>query len=81
MGCLDSFVTKLRWCTLARDVYKPHDKSNEIEYGIVEKEVLALIRILDICYTILITSEVKVLTRYSTLAGVLQFFGLNEHLG
>ncbi|POM61233.1 reverse transcriptase [Phytophthora palmivora] len=55
-------------------VYKPVTfisrtlKPNEINYGIVDKEVLALLRILAICYTQLVTRSIKVLTRHSTLA-------------
>ena len=56
-------------------------KSNEVNYGMVEKEVLALLRMLDICYTILVSREITVLTRYSTLAWLLQSSGLNGSLG
>ena len=38
-------------------------KPNDINYGMVEKEVLALLRILDIGYTMLVSREIKVLTR------------------
>ena len=55
-------------------------KSNEVNYGMVEKEVLALLQILDICYTMLVSREVMVLTRYSTLARLLQSSGFNERL-
>ena len=47
----------------------------------VEKEVLALLRILDIGYTILVSREIKVLTRHSTLAWLVQSSGLNGRLG
>ena len=43
-------------------------KPNEINYGMVEKEVLALLQILDVCYTMLVSREIRVLTVYSTLA-------------
>ncbi|CAI5732025.1 unnamed protein product [Peronospora farinosa] len=56
-------------------------KPNEINYGIVEKEVLALLRILDICYTMLVSRTITVLTRHSTLAWLLQSSGLNGRLG
>ena len=56
-------------------------KPNEIYYGMVEKEVLALLRILDICYTMLVAREIKVLTRHSTLARMVQSSGLNGRLG
>ncbi|POM80758.1 LOW QUALITY PROTEIN: Reverse transcriptase [Phytophthora palmivora] len=35
-------------------------KPNEINYGMVDKEVLALLRILDICYTQLVTRPIKI---------------------
>ena len=47
----------------------------------VEKEVLALLRMLDICYVRLFSREITVLTRYSTLACLLQYSGLNGRLG
>ncbi|GMF47169.1 unnamed protein product [Phytophthora fragariaefolia] len=43
-------------------------KPNEINYGIVDKEVLALLRVLDVCYTQLVTRSIRILTRHSTLA-------------
>ncbi|OWY95712.1 reverse transcriptase, partial [Phytophthora megakarya] len=42
-------------------------KSNELNYGIAEKEVLALLRILDLNYNALIGRPIHVLTRHSTL--------------
>ncbi|POM79801.1 Reverse transcriptase, partial [Phytophthora palmivora] len=56
-------------------------KSNEINYGMVDKEVLALLRILDICYTQLVTRPIKVLSRYSTLAWLLNSSGFDGRLG
>ena len=47
----------------------------------VEKEILALLRILDIFYTLLVLRDIKVLMRYSTLAWLLQLSGLNEDMG
>ena len=38
-------------------------KPNEVNYGMVEKEVLSLLRMLDICYTMLVSREITVLTR------------------
>ena len=43
-------------------------KPNEINYGLVDQEVLALLRILDLFYTSLVTRPIKVLSRHSTLA-------------
>ncbi|POM78632.1 LOW QUALITY PROTEIN: Reverse transcriptase [Phytophthora palmivora] len=68
-------------------VYKPVAftsrtlKPNEINYGIVDKEVLALLRILDIYYTQQVTRSIKVLTRHSTLAWLLRSSGLQGRLG
>ncbi|KAE9057988.1 hypothetical protein PF007_g31455 [Phytophthora fragariae] len=56
-------------------------KSNEINYGIVDKEVLALLRILEVCYTLLVTRTIKVLTRYSTLGWLMQSKGFHGRLG
>ena len=47
----------------------------------VEKEVLALLRILDLGYTMLVSREVKVLTRHSTVAWLVQSSGINGRLG
>ena len=55
-------------------------KPNEIKYGMVKKEVLALLRILDIGYTMLVAREIKVLTRHTTLAWLVQSSGLNGRL-
>ena len=56
-------------------------KPNEVNYGMVEKEVLALLRMLDVYYTLLVSRELTVLTRHSTLAWLLQSSGLNGRLG
>ncbi|GMF56285.1 unnamed protein product [Phytophthora fragariaefolia] len=56
-------------------------KTNEINYGIVDKEVLALLRALDVCYTQLVTRSIKVLTRHSTLPWMLNYSGLQGRLG
>uniref|UniRef100_A0AAV1VD68 RNA-directed DNA polymerase n=1 Tax=Peronospora matthiolae TaxID=2874970 RepID=A0AAV1VD68_9STRA len=56
-------------------------KPNELNYGTVEKEVLALLRVLDVCYTTLASREITVLTRHSTLAWLMQSRGLNGRLG
>ena len=42
-------------------------KPDEVNYVMVRKEVLALLRMLDICYTMLVSREITVLTHYSTL--------------
>ncbi|KAG3142146.1 hypothetical protein PC128_g24842 [Phytophthora cactorum] len=56
-------------------------KSNELNYGTAEKEVLALLRILDVCYSLLVPRSVKVLTRYSTLVWLMRSPGLQGKLG
>ena len=55
-------------------------KSNEVNHIMVEKEVLALLRILDICYTMLVSRETMVFTRYSTSAWLLQSSSLNGRI-
>ncbi|ETP45313.1 hypothetical protein F442_08263 [Phytophthora nicotianae P10297] len=56
-------------------------KPNELNYGIVEKAILALLRILDVCYSTLVTRPIKVLTRHSTLAWLMRSSGLQGRLG
>ncbi|KAE8980853.1 hypothetical protein PR003_g24467 [Phytophthora rubi] len=56
-------------------------KSNELNYGIVEKEVLALLRVLDLGHNLLVGREIKVLARYSTLAWLFRSTGLQGRLG
>ncbi|KAE9191732.1 hypothetical protein PF004_g21520 [Phytophthora fragariae] len=56
-------------------------KSNELNYGIVEKEVLALLRVLDLGHNLLVGREIKVLARYSTLAWLFRSSGLQGRLG
>ena len=56
-------------------------KTNEINYDMVEKEVLSLLRIVDLGYNMLFEREIKVLTRRSTLAWLLQSPGPNGRLG
>ncbi|KAE8952367.1 hypothetical protein PR001_g33322, partial [Phytophthora rubi] len=43
-------------------------KQNELNYGVVEKEVLALLRMLDLGYSMLAGRPIQVLARHSTLA-------------
>ncbi|ETP05185.1 hypothetical protein F441_18167 [Phytophthora nicotianae CJ01A1] len=63
--------------TLASRTVKP----NELNCNMVEKEILALLRILDVCYSTLVTRPIKVLTRHSTLAWLMQSTGLQGRLG
>ncbi|KAE9180477.1 hypothetical protein PF004_g24833 [Phytophthora fragariae] len=56
-------------------------KSNELNYGIVEKEMLALLRVLDLGHNLLVGREIKVLARYSTLAWLFRSSGLQGRLG
>ncbi|POM71786.1 Reverse transcriptase [Phytophthora palmivora] len=66
------------------EVYKPASftsrtlKPNKINYGMVDKEGLVLLRILDVCYTQLVTRSIK---RHSTLAYLLHSSGLQGRLG
>ncbi|GMF62292.1 unnamed protein product [Phytophthora fragariaefolia] len=56
-------------------------KSNELNYGVVEKEVLALLRILNLGYNMLVGRQIQVLTRHSTLAWLFRSTGLQGRLG
>ena len=56
-------------------------KTSDVNNGMVKKEVLALLRILNICYTMLVSREITVLSRYSTLAWLLESSGLHGRLG
>jgi hypothetical protein len=56
-------------------------KPNELNYGIVDKEVLALLRMLDVNFTLLTTRSIKVLSRYSTLAWLMNSKGFHGRLG
>ena len=47
----------------------------------MENEVLALLRILNVCYTMLVSGEIRLPTHYSTLAWLVRSPGLNERLG
>ncbi|CAH0519308.1 unnamed protein product [Peronospora belbahrii] len=50
---------------------------NEINHGMVEKEVLALLPILDIGYTMLVSHAIKALIRLSTLVWLVQSSEVN----
>ncbi|OWZ09853.1 LOW QUALITY PROTEIN: reverse transcriptase [Phytophthora megakarya] len=56
-------------------------KSNEPNYGIAEKEVLALLRILDLNYNALVGRPIRMLTRHSTLAWLFRSTALQGRLG
>ncbi|POM64370.1 Reverse transcriptase [Phytophthora palmivora] len=56
-------------------------KPNELNYSSVEKEVLALLRILDLGYNMLVGRRIRMLTRYSTLAWLFRSTGLQGRLG
>ncbi|OWZ12467.1 LOW QUALITY PROTEIN: reverse transcriptase [Phytophthora megakarya] len=53
-------------------------KANELNYGVVDKEVLALLRIR---LLLLVTRSIKVLSRFSTLAWLLKSNGFDGRLG
>ncbi|OWZ06322.1 reverse transcriptase [Phytophthora megakarya] len=54
---------------------------NKPNYNVTEKEVLALLRILDLYYNLLVGREIQVLTRHSTLAWLFKSAGLQSRLG
>ncbi|OWZ08871.1 reverse transcriptase [Phytophthora megakarya] len=56
-------------------------KTNELSYNVTEKEVLALLRILDLYYNLLVGREIRVLTGHSTLAWLFKSTGLEGRLG
>ncbi|GMF31897.1 unnamed protein product [Phytophthora fragariaefolia] len=56
-------------------------KSNELNYGIVDKEVLDLMRMFEVNYTLLTTRSIVVLTRRSTLAWLVNSTGFQGRLG
>ncbi|GMF48881.1 unnamed protein product [Phytophthora fragariaefolia] len=56
-------------------------KSNELNYGVIEQEVLALLRILDLGYNMLVGRQIQVLTRHSTLGWLFRSPGLQSRLG
>ena len=56
-------------------------KPNDASYGMFEKEVLVLLRILGMCYFNLVSREEQVFTRYSTLVRSMHSFPLNGRLG
>ncbi|OWZ02626.1 reverse transcriptase [Phytophthora megakarya] len=56
-------------------------KSNELNYGIAEKEVLVLLRILDLNYNALVGRPIHVLTRHSTLAWLFRSTALQGRFG
>ena len=56
-------------------------KASEPNYNTVKKEVLTLLRILETCFTMLVTQPLKVLTRYSILAWLVKSTGFQRRLG
>ncbi|OWZ11759.1 reverse transcriptase [Phytophthora megakarya] len=54
---------------------------NELEYGIAEKEVLALLRILDFNYNTLVRRLIRVATRHSILTWLFRSTALQGRLG
>ncbi|POM77313.1 Reverse transcriptase [Phytophthora palmivora] len=70
-----------KW-TISAALTQEHDGVYKPDVArLVDKEVLALLRILDICYTQLVTRSIKVLTRHSTLTWLLHSSGLQGRLG
>ncbi|OWZ09138.1 hypothetical protein PHMEG_00018205 [Phytophthora megakarya] len=58
-----------------------YEKANELNYDIAEKEVLALLRILDLNYNALVGRPIHVLTRHSTLAWLFRSTALQGRRG
>ncbi|OWZ21958.1 reverse transcriptase [Phytophthora megakarya] len=56
-------------------------KANELNYRVLDKKILTLLQILNICYSQLVTGSVKVLSRFSTLAWLLKSKGFGGRLG
>ena len=63
--------------TFTRRTLKP----NGIKHRMVEKEVLSLLCILDISYTMLVAREIKVLARHSSFTWLVQSSGLHGRAG
>ncbi|OWZ00592.1 reverse transcriptase, partial [Phytophthora megakarya] len=56
-------------------------KTNELNYNVTETEVLALLRILDLYYNVLVGGKIRTLTRHFTLAWLFKSTGLQGCLG
>ena len=56
-------------------------KPNEISYRMVEKDVLTLLRISDLCCSMLVSRETKAYRGYLTLAWLVQSYDQNGRLG
>ncbi|OWZ17066.1 reverse transcriptase [Phytophthora megakarya] len=56
-------------------------ETNELNYNMTEKEVLALLRILDLYYKLLVGREIRVVTGHSTLVWLFKSAGLQGRLG
>ena len=67
VGGVSITVARIRWCILAGDVSYLTPKPREINYGMMEEEVLSVLRIKYACYVMLVSREINVLNRYSTL--------------
>ncbi|KAG3075189.1 hypothetical protein PI124_g20482 [Phytophthora idaei] len=56
-------------------------KPNEIIYGVVEEEIIASLRVLDLNYNLLVGRPIRILTQYSTLTWLFKSAGLQGCLG
>ncbi|KAJ0390666.1 hypothetical protein ATCC90586_011699 [Pythium insidiosum] len=56
-------------------------KDNKRKFSPAEREVLALLRVLDVCYTLLAGKPIRVLTRSTTMGWLLRAKGLQGRLG
>ncbi|OWZ00118.1 reverse transcriptase, partial [Phytophthora megakarya] len=55
-------------------------KPNELNYTITEKEILALLRVLNECHNMLVGKTIRVLTRHTTLGWLFRSKGLQGRL-
>ncbi|OWZ18046.1 LOW QUALITY PROTEIN: reverse transcriptase [Phytophthora megakarya] len=55
-------------------------KPNKLNYSITEKEILALLRVLNECHNILVGKTIRVLTRHTTLGWLFRSKGLQGRL-
>ncbi|OWY94560.1 hypothetical protein PHMEG_00035676 [Phytophthora megakarya] len=55
-------------------------KPNELNYSITEKEILALLRVLNECHNMLVGKTIRVLTRHTTLGWLFRSKGLQGRL-
>lgn len=55
-------------------------KDHEVRYDPVEKEVLAVLKVIDLCYSMVVGRSIRVITRHSILAWLFRSKGLQGRL-